>query len=118
MVNYTPDTLDTVFSALSDPTRRAILVQLQRGEATVTELASPFSTSLPAISKHLRVLENAGLIARRKEGRTHYVRLVAAPLQSAAEWLTLYRRFWNSTFDALDRFLAVDDDGPTRESDV
>ncbi len=105
MINYPQERLDTVFSALSDPTRRAILQRLTRGEATVTQVAAPFETSLPAISKHLKVLEGAGLIARRREGRTHYLRLVATPLQDAAEWLNTYRWFWESQFDSLAQFL-------------
>lgn len=105
MVNSPPQPLDLVFSALSDPTRRAILERLARSEASVTELAAPFEMSLPAISKHLRILENAGLIAREKEGRVHHMRLSAAAMKDAAEWLAHYRRFWDDQFDNLADYL-------------
>ena len=105
MVNNKSNALDTVFSALSDSTRRAILLRLMRGEAGVTELAAPFGISLPAISRHLRVLEHAGLIDREIQGRSHSVRLRAEPLRDAATWLTHYHRFWESQFDALERYL-------------
>jgi len=97
--------LDATFAALSDPTRRAILARLAQGEATVTELADPFSISLPAISKHLRVLERAGLLNRRKEGRTHRIKLAAYPLRAAAEWLTAYEDFWTDSLDNLTTML-------------
>ena len=106
--------LDSTFSALADPTRRAILARLARGEATVGELARPFAVSLPAISKHLRVLEDAGLMARHKDGRTHRCRLVAAPLHAAADWLLFYQRFWEGTFDSLADYLAREPDTDTR----
>jgi DNA-binding transcriptional ArsR family regulator len=93
--------LDATFAALSDPTRRAILARQIQGEATVTELKEPFDISLPAISKHLRVLERAGLLERRKEGRTHRIMLAAHPLRAAAEWLAVYEDFWADSFDAL-----------------
>ena len=109
MVNYGSGQLNTVFAALADPTRRAILVRLTRGEATVTEVAEPFEWSLPAISKHVKVLEGAGLITRRREGRTHYLRLVASPLKNAVSWLEQYRWFWESQFDALEQFLKDND---------
>lgn len=107
MVNHSSPTLNNVFAALSDPTRRAILERLARGEASVTELADPFANemSLPAISKHLRVLETAGLITRRKEGRVHHLRLSSAPLKNAADWLAHYRQFWNEQFDSLESYL-------------
>jgi DNA-binding transcriptional ArsR family regulator len=98
-------TLDATFRALADPTRRALLARLAKGEATVTELAKPFAISLPAISKHLRVLENAGLLARSREGRIHRCRLAPEPLASAAEWIAHYRRFWDTQLDALERYL-------------
>src|SRR6187549_3759719 len=98
------DPLSTTFGALADPTRRAILARLARGEATVTELAQPFQVSLPAISKHLRVLEAAGLLARQKQGRIHRCRLVAAPLHDAAQWLLFHERLWEGTFDSLAAF--------------
>ena len=99
--------LDTTFAALSDPTRRAILARLATGEATVTELAAPFAISLPAISKHLKVLERAGLILRGRDAQRRPCRLQAAPLGDAAEWLGDYRRFWEESFDRLDEYLHV-----------
>ncbi len=105
MVNNSPQLLDVVFLALSDPTRRAILERLARGEASGTELARPFSISVPAISKHLRVLENAALIRRRKEGRVHHFRLAVQPMREAATWLEQYRQFWETQLDALANYL-------------
>lgn len=99
MVNLS--SLDHTFAALADPTRRAILGRLALGEANVTELAAPFAISLPAISKHLRVLEQAGLLERRKEGRTHHCRLRAEPLGEAAAWIADAQRFWAGRLDAL-----------------
>lgn len=107
MVNDSSEQLNTVFFALADPTRRAILAHLAHGEASGTELARPFAISVPAISKHLRVLERADLILHRKEGRTHRFRLAARPLQEAATWLEHYRQFWETQFDALDTYLQV-----------
>jgi DNA-binding transcriptional ArsR family regulator len=100
-----PDSLSTTFSALADPTRRAILARLISGEASVTELAQPFEMSLPAISKHLKVLERAGLITRGREAQWRPCRLQAAPLKDAADWLQHYRRFWEESFDRLDDHL-------------
>jgi len=100
-----PDRLSTTFAALSDPTRRAILVRLAAGEASVTELAEPFEMSLPAISKHLKVLERAGLIARGREAQLRPCRLEAGPLRGAADWLERYRRFWEQGFDRLEDYL-------------
>ncbi|MFQ5519928.1 MAG: ArsR/SmtB family transcription factor [Candidatus Methylomirabilia bacterium] len=97
--------LDSTFAALSDPTRRAILMRLGRGEASVTDLAEPFDISLPGISKHLRVLEGAGLLRRRKQGRVHRCRIAVGPMRSAVEWIARYRRFWEGQFDALARYL-------------
>ena len=108
-----PAPLDATFGALADPTRRAIIARLAAGEATVSELASPFQVSLPAISKHLRVLEDAGLLARQKIGRTHRCRLNAAPLRDATAWLMRYRQFWEDQFDALAAFLERTEDGDT-----
>jgi len=105
MVNYSSKRLTTVFLALADPTRRAILERLAHGEAFGTELARPFSISVPAISKHLRVLEHADLILHRKDGRTHRFRLAARPLKEAATWLEHYRQFWEAQFDSLDTYL-------------
>ena len=101
----TPDTLSNTFSALADPTRRAILARLALGEVSVTELAQPFEMSMPAISKHLKVLERAGLIARGREAQWRPCSLKAAPLKDAAEWLERYRRFWEESFDRLDDYL-------------
>ena len=97
--------LDLLFSALSDPTRRAILARLAEGEATVGDLARPFPISLPAISKHLRVLERAGLLERRIEGRMHRCRLQPRPLKDAVDWLAEYRQFWERQLDALEAHL-------------
>ena len=97
--------LDRTFSALADPTRRAILARLTAGEATVTELAAPFEMSLPAVSKHLKVLERAGLIARGRERQWRPARLEAGPLKEVAEWTQAYRRFWEESYDRLDEYL-------------
>lgn len=105
MVNDSSEQLDTVFSALSDATRRAILARLARGEASGTELARPFPISVPAISKHLRVLQQADLIRHRKDGRTHRFSLAAAPMREAALWLDHYRQFWEEQFDSLGSYL-------------
>lgn len=105
MVKYYTSSLDTTFAALADPTRRAILARLARGDTPVTELARPFDISLPAISKHLRVLEKAGLLTQEKEGRVRRCRLVAEPLRDAAEWIVRYRQFWEGQFDALAEYL-------------
>jgi DNA-binding transcriptional ArsR family regulator len=99
------DRLSTTFAALADPTRRAILARLISGEASVTELAEPFDITLPAVTKHLKVLENAGLIARGREAQWRPCRLEAGPLKDAAEWLERYRRFWEQSFDRLDLYL-------------
>ncbi len=105
MVKYDRHVLDATFSAVADPTRRAILARLALGESSVTELAEPFAISLPAVSKHLRVLENAGLVIREKEGRTHRLRLAARPLKEAAQWIDHYRTFWEGQFVALEKHL-------------
>lgn len=99
------DSLNTTFAALADPTRRAILARLSTGEKSVTELAEPFAMTLPAVSKHLKVLERAGLISRRREAQWRPVRLEAERLKEAAEWLENYRRFWDESFDRLDAYL-------------
>jgi len=107
MVNQlliSPD-LSTTFAALADPTRRAILARLASGEATVSELAEPFEMSGPAISKHLKVLEHAGLISRGRQAQWRPCRLKADPLKAAADWLEEYRRFWEESFDRLDDYL-------------
>jgi DNA-binding transcriptional ArsR family regulator len=100
-----PDGLSSTFSALADPTRRAILARLASGEASVTELAQPFDMSLPAVSKHLKVLERAGLITRGREAQWRPCRLDAAPLKDAADWLESYRRFWEQSLDRLEDYL-------------
>lgn len=97
--------LSSTFAALADPTRRAILARLTAGEKSVTELAEPFAMSLPAITKHLKVLERAGLIERRREAQWRPCRLEATPLKDASEWIEEYRRFWEESFDRLDDVL-------------
>jgi DNA-binding transcriptional ArsR family regulator len=99
------DRLTTTFSALADPTRRAILARLASGEASVTELAEPFAMSLPAISKHLKVLERAGLITRSREAQWRPCKLKAQPLKGAADWLEHYRQFWEQSLDRLEHYL-------------
>lgn len=101
-----PDTLSTTFAALADPTRRAILARLARGSATVKELSEPFSMSAPAISKHLRVLERAGLISQSREAQWRPCQLEAAPLKAVADWTDSYRRFWEDSFERLGDYLA------------
>lgn len=98
--------LDSVFSALADPTRRAILMRLAKGDATVNELTAPFSMSQPAISRHLKVLEEAGLISRRRQGTARYSHLEAEPLRQATAWLAGYREFWEESYDRLGELLA------------
>jgi len=100
-----PDSLSLTFGALADPTRRAILGRLRRGEASVTQLAEPFALSLPAITKHLKVLERAGLIVRRREAKWRPSRLDAGPLKEAADWIGEYRDFWEAKFERLDEYL-------------
>lgn len=99
------DRLSTIFAALADPTRRAILARLAEGDATVLELAEPFSISLPAISRHLKVLEHAGLIARSRSAQWRSSSLQAEPLREATAWMERYRRFWDANFDRLDAHL-------------
>jgi DNA-binding transcriptional ArsR family regulator len=99
------DRLDRTFAALADPTRRAILARLAAGEASVTELAEPFEMSLPAVSKHLKVLERAGLIARGRERQWRPARLEAGPLKEVAEWTGQYRLFWEESYERLDEYL-------------
>ena len=99
------DHLSATFAALSDPTRRAILARLALGETSVTELAAPFEMSMPAVSKHLKVLERAGLISRGREAQWRPCRIEAAALKNIDEWLERYRRFWEASFDRLDEYL-------------
>jgi DNA-binding transcriptional ArsR family regulator len=100
-----PQLLDLVFSALADATRRSILLRLRDREATVSELAEPLAMSLPAVSKHLRVLEEAGLLERRIEGRSHFLKVNTEPLNQAVEWIEHHRKFWESSFDRLEKLL-------------
>jgi DNA-binding transcriptional ArsR family regulator len=112
-------TLDGTLSALADPTRRAILARLAQGEATVTELAQPFDMTMPAVTKHLKVLERAGLITRSREAQTRPCRLAPGPLQDVANWVDEYRPYWEARFDRLDEYLRdVQDkqDQPPRRS--
>jgi DNA-binding transcriptional ArsR family regulator len=105
MVYYQSSDLDNTFAALSDVTRRGILARLAQGEASISDLAAPYEMSLPAVSKHLRVLERAKLVERRKDGRVHRCRLAADPMKGAAEWIEKYRRFWERQFDSLAQYL-------------
>jgi DNA-binding transcriptional ArsR family regulator len=106
--------LGATFGALSDPTRRAIVERLRRGDASVGELAEPFDMSLPAVSKHLTVLERAGLVERVKEGRTRRCRLVDEPMREALEWIVSYGRFWEGQLDSLERFIGKPKGGRRR----
>lgn len=101
----TPDQLSNTFGALADPTRRAILARLTTGQATVTELAQPFEMTMPAISKHLKVLERAGLIARGRDAQWRPCQLDAGPLKEVADWVEHYRHYWEEKFDRLDEYL-------------
>ena len=101
-----PDTLSVTLSALADPTRRAILARLAKGEATVNEIAKPFDISLPAVSRHLKVLEGAGLISRGREAQWRPCRLEPRALKAVDNWLSRYRRFWSESFDKMDVYLA------------
>ena len=105
MVKYSTRVLDRTFAALSDPTRRRILANLAEGERCVTDLAKPHRMSLPAVSKHLRVLEKAGLVRRHRDGRVHRLKLDAAPMRQAQQWIGEYRRFWEESLDRLDEYL-------------
>jgi DNA-binding transcriptional ArsR family regulator len=105
MVKCSSRLLDRTFAALADPTRRRILEHLAHGDHCVTDLARPYAMSLPAVSKHLRVLEKAGLVRRRRRGRVHSLHLQAAPMQQASQWIEEYRRFWEASFDRLDEYL-------------
>lgn len=105
MVKYSSGSLDRTFAALADPTRRRILAHLARGDRKVTDLARPHAMSLPAVSKHLRVLEKAGLLRRRRYGRVHEMQLDAEPLKKAAKWVEEYRKFWEGSLDRLAAYL-------------
>ena len=110
-----PDTLSTTFAALADPTRRAMLARLAQGEATVTELAAPFDMSLPGISKHLRVLQRAGLIEQGRQAQWRPCRLAPEPLREVAGWVEQYRRHWEDSFDRLGDYLRELQDGLEQE---
>ncbi len=113
-----PDTLSTTFAALSDPTRRAILARLAQGEATVTELAAPFDMSLPGISKHLRVLQRAGLVEQGRQAQWRPCRLSPEPLREVAGWVEQYRRHWEESFERLSDYLReLQDDQEQRKGD-
>jgi len=105
LLPVTGDALSVTFAALADPTRRAILARLADGEATVSELAEPFAMSLPAVSKHLKVLQNAGLIGKSRDGQWRPCRIEAGPLKAASDWMGNYRRFWEESFERLDDYL-------------
>jgi DNA-binding transcriptional ArsR family regulator len=105
MVKCCQGLLNRTFAALADPTRRRILEHLAHGDRCVTDLARPYSMSLPAVSKHLRVLEKAGLVSRRRRGRVHSLKLEARPMREAQAWIEDYRRFWEESFDRLDEYL-------------
>ena len=112
MVEYDSHTLDTIFHALGDTTRRAMLGELAAGERTVGELAKPFAMSLAAASKHIKVLEAAGLVRRDIRGRTHVCSLDPVPLMRADQWIGIYRRFWTDRLDVLEKILRADDAAP------
>ena len=116
MVKYA-NQLDSTFGALADPTRRAILASLMLGQASVTELAKPYRMSLPAVMKHIRVLEDAGLVSQQKTGRTRRCRLAAEPLKNAEQWISQYRQFWEGALDNLERFLSQPQDQSDRKED-
>jgi DNA-binding transcriptional ArsR family regulator len=105
MVKHTTTLLDRTFAALADPTRRRILEHLSQGDRCVTDLARPYSMSLPAVSKHLRVLEKAGLIRRRRRGRVHSLKLQAAPMKEAQAWINRYREFWEGNLDRFEDYV-------------
>lgn len=105
VVNYIDNSLDATFGALADPTRRSILERLISGESSVTALAEPFDMSLPAVSKHLRVLEKAGLLTQEKDGRVRRCRVDAAPMKAAADWIGRYRKFWEEQLDSLATYI-------------
>jgi DNA-binding transcriptional ArsR family regulator len=116
MVKYSAS-LDSTFGALADPTRRAILASLMLGQASITELAKPHRMSLPGVMKHIRVLEDAGLVSQEKTGRTRQCRLAAEPLKNAEEWISQYRKFWEGALDNLERFLSQPEDKSDRQED-
>ena len=107
MIPITKDTLSLTFAALADPTRRQILARLANGELSVTQLAEPFKMTMPAVSKHLKVLERAGLVVRGRQAQWRPAKLQAAPLREAADWVEQYRRNWEESFDKLDAYLKI-----------
>jgi DNA-binding transcriptional ArsR family regulator len=113
MVEHRSESLDAVFAALADPTRREILARLSEGEASVKELAEPFDMSLPGVSKHLGVLQDAGLVTRTKEGRVRHCRLVPESMGEALRWIAHHGRFWEEQFDSLERYLAESGQAPS-----
>jgi DNA-binding transcriptional ArsR family regulator len=115
MVKYSPEALNRTFAALADPTRRRILAHLARGDKRVTHLARPYDMSLPAVSKHLRVLEKAGLLRRRRYGRVHEMQLEAKPLKQAAQWVEEYRKFWEGSLDRLAEYLERTSKQPSKK---
>ena len=115
MVKYPPAALNRTFAALADPTRRRILAQLAQGDRCVTHLARRYSMSLPAVSKHLRVLEKAGLLRRRRYGRVHEMQLQAKPLKRAAQWVEEYRKFWEGSLDRLAEYLEKTNKGSRKK---
>lgn len=117
MVEYDSNLLDRTFGALADPTRRRILTQLASGEECVTELAKPHAMSLAAVSKHLIVLEKAGLVKRRKDGRVHALRLEPKPMQEAQEWINRYRQFWEGNLDQFEKYLDQLQEKETKHDD-
>lgn len=117
MVEYTSKLLDRTFAALADPTRRRILAQLSKGEECVTELARPHAMSLAAVSKHLVVLEKAGLVKRRRDGRVHSLALEAKPMKEAQAWLERYRKFWEGNLDQFEKYLDKLQTERTKEDD-
>ena len=118
MVKHYSEQLDRTFFALSDPTRRAIIGNLAaKGSCSVLELAEPFAMSLPAISKHLKLLESANLITRTREGRVHHLKLCAEPMSEANDWLAAYRQFWNSQLDSLELYLNSQTNGEDNNDD-
>lgn len=118
MVEYRSDRLNAVFQALSDPTRREMLATLRRGEASIGELAAPFVISLAAASKHIKVLERAGLVRREVRGRSHVCRLDATPLHAGLEWLRHYERYWNQRLDALEQALRGESERTQAEAET
>src|SRR5881398_3548657 len=115
MVKYQSSTLNRTFAALADPTRRRILAHLARGDQRVTHLARHYAMSLPAVSKHLRVLEKAGLLRRRRYGRVHEMKLEAKPLKQAAQWVEEYRKFWEGSLDRLAEYLEKANERPGKK---